>query len=52
MDYLESRLLPSTGCPQAAAQELLNHMRSETVKDFKKFFADFMKEWKAGIGSG
>ena len=51
VEYLESRLLPSTGCPSAAAQELLVHMRSETVKDFKKFFADFMKEWKAGLGS-
>jgi len=52
VDYLGTRLLPSTGCPPAATQELLVHMRSETVKDFKKFFADFMKEWKAGLGSG
>jgi len=48
VDFLENRFLPSTGCPPAATESLLTRVRSDTVKDFKKFFSDFVKEWKAG----
>jgi exportin-T len=49
VDFLENRFLPSTGCPPAAIVQLLTRVRSETIKDFKKFFTDFVKEWKAGM---
>lgn len=52
IDFFEnSGYFGSIGCPPAATAELLNHVRSDTVKDFKKFFGDFMKEWKAGLGA-
>jgi hypothetical protein len=50
VEFLQNTYLPTIGCPPAAIQELILHIRSDTVKDFKKWFGEFMKEWKAGLG--
>lgn len=50
VDFLTTQYLPSIGCPPAAIMGLSLSVRSEPVKEFKKYFMDFMRDWKTGLG--
>lgn len=50
VDFLETRFLPSIGCPQPAIAELMRRLRSEPVKELRKYFSDFMRDWKVTLG--
>jgi exportin-T len=49
IDFLLT-FLTSKQCPLPAAQELVRRMRSEILRDFRKTFSDFIKDWKAAYG--
>ncbi|KAJ9110463.1 hypothetical protein QFC19_001589 [Naganishia cerealis] len=49
IDFLLT-FLASKQCPLPAAQELVRRMRSEILRDFRKTFSDFIKDWKAAYG--
>ncbi|GHJ86694.1 hypothetical protein NliqN6_3096 [Naganishia liquefaciens] len=42
--------LTSKQCPLPAAQELVRRMRSEILRDFRRTFSDFIRDWKAALG--
>ncbi|KAJ9097300.1 hypothetical protein QFC21_004969 [Naganishia friedmannii] len=49
IDFLLT-FLTSKQCPLPAAQELVRRMRSEILREFRKTFSDFIKDWKAAYG--
>jgi hypothetical protein len=49
IDFLLT-FLTSKQCPLPAAQELVRRMRSEILRDFRRTFSDFIKDWKVALG--
>ncbi|KAL7425109.1 pre-tRNA nuclear export protein [Cryptotrichosporon argae] len=47
IDYLLTDLLPRLQCPSAMAQQLIEALRTQQAKDFRKTFADFVRAMKA-----
>lgn len=47
VDFLLNDLLPKLNCPPEIANQLVQHLRTQQAKDFRKTFADFIKAMKA-----
>lgn len=47
IEYLLQDMLPKLGCPPDMAQQLVERLRTQTSKDFRKTFADFIKAMRS-----
>jgi exportin-T len=47
IDFLLNDMLPKVGCPPEMAQELVNHLRTQQSRDFRKTFTSFIRAMKA-----
>lgn len=47
IDYLRNELLPKLNCPQNMADQLIESLRTQQAKDFRKTFAEFIKAMKS-----
>lgn len=51
IDFLQGDLLPRIGCPEQYSTQLVNSMRTEPSKDFRKTYADFCKALRGQNGA-
>ena len=47
IDFLVNGLLPKLQCPPDFAQQLIESLRTQQAKDFRKTFADLIKALKS-----
>jgi exportin-T len=47
IDFLLNDLLPKMQCPPNIANELIQSLRTQQAKDFRKTFTDFIKAMKS-----
>lgn len=47
IDFLLTDLLPKLQCPPDFANQLIQSLRTQQAKDFRKTFADFIKAIKS-----
>jgi exportin-T len=43
IDFLLNQLLPKMNCPRDVAEKLVESLRTQQAKDFRKTFAEFIK---------
>lgn len=47
IDFLLNDMLPKIGCPPNVAQTLVEHLRTQQSKDFRKTFTDFIRAMRS-----
>lgn len=47
LDFMLDNLLPKIQCPPEVAQQLMNSLRTQPSRDFRKTFVEFIKMLKS-----